>query len=458
MDWAARLVAASRERRPKRMSRRERVTVAAVAAAFIGVAVALAAVLPARHDADPLLIAALVVGYAWVSRVEFEVGSGYAVPDVLVLVPMLFLAPLDLVPLLVAAALVLSRVPDVLTRKIHAERALYGLADAWLPVGPVVVMSLLAAEQPSAAALPVYALALAAGFVTSVVPSLALETFGMGAHPADTFRSTLWSVRIDAVLWPVGLMAAEAALTMPTMLLAIGPLVWLLSVFSRERRERYAAALELNRAYRGTVALLSDVVESDDTYTGEHCRSVVDLVMQVADELDVDREARQELEFAALLHDVGKIAIPKDIINKPAALTDEEFELMKTHTIEGEQLLDRIGGLLGRVGRIVRSCHERWDGGGYPDGLHGTQIPLAARIVFACDAYNAMTTNRPYRQAMPVASAVAELREHSGSQFDPWVVDALVRVVERQAVAEPIPEQAMVALLAGRELAAGPAV
>ena len=99
----------------------------------------------------------------------------------------------------------------------------------------------------------------------------------------------------------------------------------------------------------------------------------------------------------ALLHDVGKIVIPKEILNKPGALSDDEFELMKTHTIEGQVLLDRVGGLLGRVGAVVRSCHERWDGHGYPDGLAGYEIPLAARIVFACDAYNAMTTDRPYR-------------------------------------------------------------
>ena len=101
-----------------------------------------------------------------------------------------------------------------------------------------------------------------------------------------------------------------------------------------------------------------------------------------------------------MLHDVGKIAIPKEILNKPAKLTDEEFAVMKTHTIEGQFMLDRVGGLLGRVGEIVRACHERWDGKGYPDGIAGEQIPLAARIVFACDAYNAMTSDRVYRKAL----------------------------------------------------------
>src|SRR5262245_64085910 len=110
-----------------------------------------------------------------------------------------------------------------------------------------------------------------------------------------------------------------------------------------------------------------------------------------------------------MLHDVGKIAIPKEILNKPAALTDSEFEVMKTHTIEGQFMLDRVGGLLGRVGEIVRSCHERWDGAGYPDGLAGNEIHFASRIVFCCDAYNAMTTDRVYRASMSMEGALAEL-------------------------------------------------
>jgi HD-GYP domain-containing protein (c-di-GMP phosphodiesterase class II) len=131
-----------------------------------------------------------------------------------------------------------------------------------------------------------------------------------------------------------------------------------------------------------------------------------------------------------MLHDIGKIAIPKQILHKPSSLTADEFEIIKNHTIEGQFILDRVGGLLGRVGEIVRSCHERWDGTGYPDGLKGEQIPLAARIVFACDAYNAMTTDRPYRKALSSAAAVQELVDNAGTQFDPQVVAALVTVVE----------------------------
>jgi HD-GYP domain-containing protein (c-di-GMP phosphodiesterase class II) len=231
----------------------------------------------------------------------------------------------------------------------------------------------------------------------------------------------------------------------------IAPLVWLLDNFSKDRAARYAAALELNRAYRGTVMLLSDVLEFEDEYTAQHSRSVVDLVNAVADELGIALDERQELEFAAMLHDVGKIAIPKDILNKPAALTETEFEVMKTHTIEGQFMLDRVGGLLGRVGEIVRSCHERWDGTGYPDGLRGEDIPYAARIVFCCDAYNAMTSDRVYRDAMPSAEAVAELEANSGAQFDPRIVVAVTKVVSERRVVVSASEGVR-AVLAGAPL------
>jgi HD-GYP domain-containing protein (c-di-GMP phosphodiesterase class II) len=126
---------------------------------------------------------------------------------------------------------------------------------------------------------------------------------------------------------------------------------------------------------------------------------------------------------------VGKIRIPAEIINKPGKLDPEERAIIETHTVEGEQMLDRVGGLLGHVGRLVRSCHERWDGGGYPDGLVGEETPLVARIVCACDAFSAMTTDRPYRKARPREEALEELENCAGTHFDPQVVAALVRVI-----------------------------
>ena len=177
--------------------------------------------------------------------------------------------------------------------------------------------------------------------------------------------------------------------------------------------------------------LLGDVVEADDAYTGSHSRDVVTLVLEVSDRIGLHPRERRDAEFAALLHDIGKIKIPAEIINKPDKLSDEAWEIIKTHTVEGERLLSQVGGILGNVGRIVRSCHEDWDGTGYPDRLVAEEIPLAARIVRACDAFSAMTTDRPYRQARSAEEAVAELRRCAGTDFDPAVVDALAAIVTR---------------------------
>jgi len=136
-------------------------------------------------------------------------------------------------------------------------------------------------------------------------------------------------------------------------------------------------------------------------------------------------------EMGALLHDIGKIAVPDEIINKPGPLDDEEWAIMKTHTVEGERMLQQVGGLLSSVGIVVRASHERWDGGGYPDGLVGEAIPVAARIISACDAFNAMTTDRSYRKALPLEVAIDELHKNAGTQFAPDVVVALVAIVTR---------------------------
>jgi HD-GYP domain-containing protein (c-di-GMP phosphodiesterase class II) len=163
-------------------------------------------------------------------------------------------------------------------------------------------------------------------------------------------------------------------------------------------------------------------------------RSVVELSVLVADKLGLNAHERRRVEFAALLHDVGKIAIPKAIVNKPGPLTDEEWNVMRTHTIRGQELLDKVFGVLGEVGEIVRASHERWDGGGYPDGLSGPSIPLAARIVSCCDAFNAMTTKRSYRMPMSQEVALRELVDNAGTQFDPHVVKTLIAVIRRSVL------------------------
>jgi HD-GYP domain-containing protein (c-di-GMP phosphodiesterase class II) len=436
------LVGEARVRRAQRMPQREAVVRAASATAFLAVAGALAYLLPWERESNALLVLGLIAGYALVSRVRFEFGDTYVVPEQLVFVAMVAIAPLPLVPLMVAAGAVLGVLPDFLRGLWHWDRTITTVGDCWFAIGPVLVLSAFAREPATLDAAPYYVLAYVAQVAGDFAWALLRDRLIDRLPLREVVTYFAGVTRFDAILSPIAFLAAVSAASEPIALVALAPLVWLLEIFSRDRRERYAAALELNRAYRGTVMLLSDVLEHEDQYTADHSRSVVVLVNAVADELDIDREARQELEFAAMLHDVGKISIPKEILHKPAALTDPEFEIIKHHTIEGQFMLDRVGG-------IVRSCHERWDGKGYPDQLKGEQIPLAARIVFACDAYNAMTTDRPYRRAMTPDAALEELTDNSGAQFDPMVVAALVSVVERGGLPVTSPDGVR-ALLASR--------
>jgi HD-GYP domain-containing protein (c-di-GMP phosphodiesterase class II) len=273
--------------------------------------------------------------------------------------------------------------------------------------------------------------ALAAQFGVDLAANTGRQWLELGTSPGVHLRVMGLVYLIDALLAPLGLMAAFVSVDAPYAFLLLLPLLGLLGVFANERRARIDHALELSSAYRGTAVLLGDVVEADDHYTGAHTQGVTVLATLVAEEMGLDAQGRRNVEFTALLHDVGKISIPKEIINKPGPLDDGEWKLMRTHTIEGQRMLDRVGGVLGDVAKLVRATHERWDGRGYPDGLAGEEIPLEARIVSCCDAYDAMTNNRSYRKALPIAFALEELRTCAGTQFDPAVVKALVSIVQR---------------------------
>jgi putative nucleotidyltransferase with HDIG domain len=173
------------------------------------------------------------------------------------------------------------------------------------------------------------------------------------------------------------------------------------------------------------VAALAQALEERDEYTSEHSENVVDLTARVAESLALDSVQIKSIRSAALLHDIGKVGIPDEILHKQGSLDDREWEIMREHPAIGERILRAIPGM-GTVARIVRHEHERWDGEGYPDGLAGEAIPVGARIILACDAYHAMTSDRPYRKAMPHQAAMSELTGNAGSQFDPTVVEALV--------------------------------
>ncbi len=189
--------------------------------------------------------------------------------------------------------------------------------------------------------------------------------------------------------------------------------------FKRERARRQ----ELQRSYMATVRALSNAVEARDAYTGKHAERVTAYGLQIARTMDLPLADEPEIEFAFLLHDIGKLAIPDAILYKPGALTDEERALMARHPAIGAEIVSGIE-FLADAAAIVRSHHERWDGSGYPDGLAETEIPLAARVFAVADVFDALTTDRPYRPASTLPVARAMILEDTGRHFDPDVAEA----------------------------------
>jgi len=188
---------------------------------------------------------------------------------------------------------------------------------------------------------------------------------------------------------------------------------------------------QLERAYLGTAEALGAALEAKDASTAEHARSIVANAERVGRRLGMSEDELRDLRYAAAFHDIGKISVPDTVLNKPGPLTEDERGQLERHPLVGEQILEPVE-FLARVRSLVRHCHERWDGGGYPDGLAGDRIPLGARVIQVCDAHDAMTRERPYRHALPPDVAFAEIRTFAGTQFDERVASAFL-----DAVGEP---------------------
>ncbi|MGH3601203.1 MAG: HD-GYP domain-containing protein [Pseudonocardiaceae bacterium] len=204
-------------------------------------------------------------------------------------------------------------------------------------------------------------------------------------------------------------------------------------MLEREELQRRVHETELQSA---AVGVLLAAVDSRDSYTGAHSKAVVDHAVAVGERLGLTAKEIADVRDVAILHDIGKLAMPDAILNKPGPLTEEEWVVMRTHPIASEQLLVQVPSLH-HLWCAVRAEHERWDGTGYPDGLVGGEIPIASRITLVCDAFHAMTSERPYRRAMSVADACAEIAAGSGTQVCPAAAAALLALV--RSTGEPAP-------------------
>jgi HD-GYP domain-containing protein (c-di-GMP phosphodiesterase class II) len=193
------------------------------------------------------------------------------------------------------------------------------------------------------------------------------------------------------------------------------------------------------------VCAFSQMLDLRDLNTGMHSTRLAEWGLRVARSLGVPEHSLPDLETGALLHDIGKVAIPESILGKPGRLTDEEFEIVKRHPEFGWTVIRNLPGLEHTSLQILHH-HENFDGTGYPAGLKGTEIPIGARIVSVIDSFDAMISNRPYRAGLPMKEVIRRLHESSGTQFDPLVVDAFVRIVEAEM---PIVLEAVGSTLSG---------
>jgi HD domain/MASE9 len=267
------------------------------------------------------------------------------------------------------------------------------------------------------------------------------------------FERFHWARFHFALFGPVALAATiayEQVGTAGLVAFTLPPALMILSV--RQYLERTATSVEeirqanlnLRRAHKDTIAALSRSMEAKDTYTGGHTERVAEVAVGLARQLGYRDEELEAIEIGALLHDIGKIGVPGQVLRKNGPLTDDEWKLVKEHPVISDYILSELD-LHPFVRQCARSSHERIDGTGYPEGLSGEDIPMPARIVFVADALDALTSTRPYRPARPMSAALAEIRAHAGTQFCPRVVAALERLWHKEPLLftqEPSPNAA----------------
>ncbi|MGH2655637.1 MAG: diguanylate cyclase [Actinomycetota bacterium] len=275
--------------------------------------------------------------------------------------------------------------------------------------------------------------AVAEPFLPSVAAPFVLQPEALAALP-DEYRLSPASRELAALIAPIrwepdGFMALvisapDPAATFTERQLRLARGITDIASLALANATRYE---DLESAYLATVESLANALEAKDEYTGDHARALAEMSMALGEEMGLRGESLKLVRLAALFHDIGKIGVASEILRKPGPLTASERREINKHPAIGAEILEPVP-FLQSVRPLVRASHERWDGKGYPDGLAGEAIPLESRIVFVCDAYHAMTTDRPYRAALPAREAVRRLRRCAGTQFDPRVVDAFVRL------------------------------
>ena len=319
--------------------------------------------------------------------------------------------------------------------KSSANIGTYFFATA---LGGLVYLLLADTSLSPVGSIPNVGAAIAAGFVYAMVGSWCMSAIvsqAVGISPIELWKSNLPAIGIEFISIPtlgslVVVLAEENAIAVLLLLL---PLL--------APQLAYRTLQRAQRNIRDTIESLADAIEKRDRYTANHSTRVAGYTRAMLDELsDIPDQLVQTIVAAARVHDVGKVGIKDSTLLKPGPLTTEERLDLQLHTIVGAEIVSRIADY-SLCAAIIRHHHERWDGAGYPDGLSGADIPIGARIICVADAFDAMTSDRPYRRAMSAEAAIEEVRRNSGSQFDPKIVNAFERVmaVSPRPLPEPVP-------------------
>ena len=258
-------------------------------------------------------------------------------------------------------------------------------------------------------------------------------------------RKAPWSMWLSNIKWSVPNFMALAPLGMLLALIYRNFGIWgliLLFIPLLLSRHSFQLYMDLRENYLNTVEALVQALEAKDTYTSGHSSRVGKLAASMAAEMKMSEEKMEFLKYASVLHDVGKIGVSEFILNKKDKLLDSEWESIRNHPVIGEEIIKKIK-FMYDIGQVTRHHHERYDGRGYPDGLNGETIPLESRIIAVADTYDAMTSNRSYRNAKTHEEAVAELCRVAGTQLDPKLVEIFCTVVSVELVAELSPNSAV---------------